>query len=105
VNRKEYDALLDLIDQRIDASFPIRAEYFRGYRLPSGYSGVLFRFQKAEEVPPEQFASLPVVHRSFFGFHSRAIRCASAISSGTILSAISFIFIATSFRSAISAAG
>jgi len=29
---KEYDVLPDLIDQRTDASLPIRDEYFRRYR-------------------------------------------------------------------------
>lgn len=28
---KKYDALLDLIDERIETSEPRRAEYFRGY--------------------------------------------------------------------------
>jgi len=32
VNRKEYAVLLDLIDQRIKASLPIREGYFRRYR-------------------------------------------------------------------------
>lgn len=29
--REKYDALLDLIDERIETSEPRRAEYFRGY--------------------------------------------------------------------------
>lgn len=31
MDRKEYDALLDLIDQMIVTSEPRRGEYFRGY--------------------------------------------------------------------------
>ena len=58
-----------------------------------------------EDEPPEQFPTLPVRQFSIFGFLSLAIRCASAISSGIILSAISFIFIATLFRSATPDAG
>lgn len=57
---------------------------------------------RAEDVPPEQSGLPPALYFSFIGFHSRAIRCARAISSGTILREISFIFIATLFRSAIS---
>lgn len=40
VDRKEYDDLLHLIDQRIGTSEPRRAEYWRGYR-----QGVKFRFR------------------------------------------------------------
>ena len=32
MDRKEYDALLDLTLQMIGTSLPTRAEYFRGYR-------------------------------------------------------------------------
>jgi hypothetical protein len=39
----------------------------------------LFRFLKAEDVPPEQFAHLPVLHRTFFGFYTLANCCALAI--------------------------
>ena len=38
MDRKEYDALLDLIRKKIETSEPKRAEYFRGYRR-----GIQFR--------------------------------------------------------------
>ena len=45
------------------------------------------QFLKPEDSPPDQLAPLPILHCSFFGFHSLANRCASAIWAAVILEA------------------
>jgi len=46
-----------------------------------------FGFFRSEDVPPEQFAPLAVLHFSCFGFHSLANFFASASWAGVILEA------------------
>jgi len=57
----------------------------------------LFHFLKSEDVPPEQLP-LAAVHFSFFGFHSLANYCASAIWTRFIFQAPQWYTQATPFR-------
>jgi len=65
----------------------------------------VFRFLRAEDVPPEQFALHAVLHRSIFGFHSLANFCASAIWSGVIIEATRSLALSVAFCSAFHSGG
>ena len=65
-----------------------------GIRRVNRHSGgVGFGFFRSENVSSGQFAPLTAVHFSFFGFHSRANFCASAIRAGAILEAMNSRFL------------
>jgi hypothetical protein len=53
LEKKEYDALFNLIDQMIETSEPNRAEYFRGYRW-----GLRFYVHGTLEIPSQEHSQL-----------------------------------------------
>jgi len=65
----------------------------------------LFPFRESKDVPPEEFAPLTVLHCSFFGFHSCAIRCASDTCEGVNLEAATSLLDSAFSRFAFSDAG